>query len=71
MRNYTWIGFVTPVKLFSYLPRFIPDLSQTSNIMSTQQALWLPCIGQGSVVNTKEIHAPRPRELPVKAVWAL
>jgi NADPH:quinone reductase-like Zn-dependent oxidoreductase len=36
--------------------------------MSTQQALWLPGIGQEFVVGIKEIDAPGPGELLVKII---
>lgn len=36
--------------------------------MSTQQALWLPGIGQEFVVGPREIDAPGPGELLVKII---
>lgn len=36
--------------------------------MSTQQALWLPGIGQDFVVGSREIDAPGPGELLVKII---
>ena len=36
--------------------------------MSTQQALWLPGIGQEFVVGPREIDAPGPDELLVKII---
>ena len=36
--------------------------------MSTQQALWLPGIGQDFVIGSREIDAPGPGELLVKLI---
>jgi NADPH:quinone reductase-like Zn-dependent oxidoreductase len=36
--------------------------------MSTQQALWLPGVGQDFVVGEREIDAPGPGELLVKLI---